>query len=104
MWNIRRILMEKNQISDVILKIPLSIAANIGSNEIIDLLINKALGKKDFYESKIKILESKYGTNYTSFKKRAESGDENNQVFPSHRITIFDVQDQIQKRINSFEK
>ena len=37
--------MENHQTSEVILKIPPSIAADMRSNEIIDLLINKALGK-----------------------------------------------------------
>jgi hypothetical protein len=71
--------MEKVQASEVTLRIPPSIAAGIGSNEIIKLLLDKALGKKDLYKSKIKMLESKYGTNYTSFKKRIEKGDENFQ-------------------------
>ena len=71
--------MEKNQTSEVTLRIPPSIAADIGSNEIIKMLLDEALGKKDLYKSKIKMLESKYGTNYTSFKKKAEKGDENFQ-------------------------
>ena len=71
--------MEKNQTGEVTLRIPPSIAADMGSNEIIDLLIDKALGKKDLYESKIKMLESKYGTNYASFKKKIEKGEENFQ-------------------------
>ena len=69
--------MENHQTSEVILKIPPSIAADMGSNEIIDLLIDKALGKKDLYKSKIEMFESKYGINYTSFKKKTEKGSEN---------------------------
>jgi len=61
--------MEKIQTSEVIVRIPPSIAADIGNNEIIDLLLGKALGKKDLYKSKIKMFESKYGTSYASFKK-----------------------------------
>ena len=68
--------MEKIQTSEVTLRIPPSIAVDIGSNEIIKLLLNKALGKRDFYKSKIKMLESKYGNDYTSFKKKIEKGDE----------------------------
>jgi len=51
--------MEKNQTNEVTLRIPPSVAADIGSNEIIKLLLDKALGKKDLYKSKIKMLESK---------------------------------------------
>ena len=71
--------MEKNQTSEVIVRVPLSVAADIGNDEIIDLLLGKALGKKDLYKSKIKMFESKHGTNYASFKKKSEQGDENFQ-------------------------
>jgi len=71
--------MEKNQTSEVTLRIPPSIAVDIKSNEIIGLLIDKALGKRDLYESKIKMFESKYGTDFASFKKNAEKGEENFQ-------------------------
>ena len=70
--------MEKIQTSEVIVRIPPSVAADIGNDEIIDLLLAKALGKKDLYKSKIKMFESKYGTNYAS-KKKSEQGDENFQ-------------------------
>jgi hypothetical protein len=70
---------EKIQTSEVIVRIPPSVAADIGNNEIIDLLIGKALGKKDLYKSKVKMFESKYGINYASFKKKSEQGDENFQ-------------------------
>ena len=71
--------MEKIQTREVIVRIPPSIAADIGNNEIIDLLLGKALGKKDLYKSKIKMFESKYGTSYVSFKKKSEQEDENFQ-------------------------
>jgi len=71
--------MEKIQTSEVIVRVPPSVAADIRNNEIIDLLLGKALGKKDLYKSKIKMFESKYGTNYASFKKKSEQGDENFQ-------------------------
>jgi hypothetical protein len=56
--------MEKIQTNEVTLKIPRSVAAEFRSNEIIELLLDKALGKKDLYESKIRIFESKYGTDF----------------------------------------
>ena len=68
--------MEKIQTSEVTLRIPPSIAADIGSKEIIELLLHKALGKRDFYKSKIKMFEAKYGTNFTSFKKKTEKSEE----------------------------
>ena len=71
--------MEKNPISEVILKIPPSIASDIGSKGILALLIDKALGKKDLYQSKIKLFESKYGADYASFRKKIDNEDENFQ-------------------------
>ncbi len=71
--------MEKIQTSKVTIKIPPSIAADIGSNEIIQLLLDKALGKRDFYKTKIKMFEEKYGTNFASFKKKTEKGEESFQ-------------------------
>ena len=71
--------MEKIQTSKVIVRIPPSVAADIGNSEIIDLLLGKALGKKDLYKSKIKMFESKYGTNYATFKKKSEQGSVNFQ-------------------------
>ncbi len=71
--------MEKIQTSKVIVRIPPSVAADIGNSEIIDLLLGKEKEKKDLYKSKIKTFESKYGTNYASFKKKSEQGDENFQ-------------------------
>ena len=68
--------MEKIKTSEMTLRIPPSIAVDIGSNEIIKLLLDKALGKRDFYKSKIRIFELKYGSNYASFKKKTEKGDE----------------------------
>ena len=68
--------MEKIQTNEVTLKIPPSIAADIGSNEIIKLLLDKAQGKKDFYKTKIKMLEAKYETNFASLKKKTEKGEE----------------------------
>ena len=68
--------MEKIQTNEVTLRIPPSIAADIGSNEIIKLLLDKALGKRDFYKTKIKIFEANYGTNFATFKKKTEKGEE----------------------------
>ena len=42
--------MEKIQTNEVIVRIPPSVAADIRNDEIIDLLLAKALGKKDLYK------------------------------------------------------
>jgi len=71
--------MEKVETSEITLRIPPSIAANIKNSEILELLLHKALGKRDFYKSKIGIFESKHGTNFASFKENSEKGDESFQ-------------------------
>jgi hypothetical protein len=71
--------MEKIQTSEVIVRVPPSVAADIGNNEIIELLLSKALGKRDLYKSKIDMFKSKYGANYAAFKKKLEQKDENFQ-------------------------
>ena len=68
--------MEKVETSEITLRIPPSIAADIKNSEIVALLLDKALGKRDFYKSKIRVFESKYGTNFASFKKKSEKGVE----------------------------
>ena len=68
--------MEKVETSEITLRIPPSIAADIKNSEIVALLLDKALGKRDFYKSKIRLFESKYGTNFASFKRKTENGDE----------------------------
>ena len=71
--------MEKVETSEITLRIPPSIAVDIKNSEIIELLLHKALGKRDFYESKIRVFESKHGTNFASFKKESEKRDESFQ-------------------------
>lgn len=68
--------MGKVETSEITLRVPPSIAADIKNIEIVGLLLDKALGKRDFYKSKIRIFESKYGTDFASFKKRSISGEE----------------------------
>ena len=46
--------MEKIQTSELIVRVPPSVAADIGNNEIIGLLLGKALGKKDLFQEKIR--------------------------------------------------
>ena len=69
--------METIETSEVIVRIPPSMASDVGGNEIVGMLLDKALGKKDFYKSRMKIFEAKYGTDFAAFKKKSEDGEEN---------------------------
>ncbi len=68
--------MEKIETSEIRLRIPPSVAADIKNVEIVGLLLDKALGKRDFYKSKIRVFEAKYRTDFVSFKKKSEKGEE----------------------------
>lgn len=49
---------------------PVDIANSIPYNEIISLLINKALTKIEYYQSRCKLMEEKYKIDFDSFKKK----------------------------------
>jgi len=68
--------MEQIETSEVIVKIPPSMASEVNGPEIVEMLLDKALGKREFFGSKIKVFESKYGTDFATFKKRTDLGDE----------------------------
>jgi hypothetical protein len=68
--------MERIETSEVIVRIPPSMASDVGGNEIVGMLLDKALGKRDFYKSRMRMFESKYGTNFAAFKKKTEQGNE----------------------------
>jgi len=59
-------------IKEVNIKLPGDIADTISKNEIVNLLIQKALNKSEYYRSKCKLMEIKYSTNFTDFKSKVE--------------------------------
>ncbi len=68
--------MERIETSEVIVKIPPSMASEVDGAEIVGMLLDKVLGKREFFRSKIKVFESKYGTDLAAFQKTTEVGGE----------------------------
>lgn len=64
--------MQKVTFKEIKLRLPTDIIESISSKEIINLLVDKALSKKEYYRTKCREMEQKYGTNFTSFKKKVE--------------------------------
>ena len=69
--------MERIEAREVTVRIPPSMACLVEGDHIVAMLLDKALAKKEYFGSKIKLLESKYGTDFAAFKRRAEEGEEN---------------------------
>jgi len=69
--------MEEIETSKVTVRIPPSMAYLVEGQDIVAMLLNKALAKRDFFGSKIKLLESKYGADFVAFKRKSEEGEEN---------------------------
>ncbi len=61
----------------ITLKVPKKVAKDLESKEIIHMLIDKALTKLEYYYSKCKQFEIKYGKNLENFRKELESKEEN---------------------------
>jgi hypothetical protein len=57
------------------IELPEQIVKAITEKEIISLLIDKALTKKEYYHSKLKIFENKYGLELDEFKKKNSLSD-----------------------------
>jgi hypothetical protein len=61
--------------SNVKIRLPGILAKHFSSREILTLLLDKAVNKSEYYSSKCKELEQKYGTDFASFKKRIEESE-----------------------------
>ena len=57
----------------IILKVPKEFADEISDKEIFDMVNDKALTKTEYYRSRCKEFEQKYGIDIDTFKKKLES-------------------------------
>ena len=62
--------MQNSTLKEIKFKLPSDIANSVSKKEIVGLLAEKAFGKAEYYRSKCKEMEEKYGTDFKSFKKR----------------------------------
>jgi hypothetical protein len=67
--------MQKAAFKEMKLKLPSDVIETISSKEMIGLLLDKALSKAEYYQSKCKEFEQKYNMDFTSFKKKVEGAE-----------------------------
>jgi hypothetical protein len=65
-------MMQKTTFKEIKLKLPIDIVETVSGKEIITLLMDKALSKAEYYQSKFKQFEEKYKMDFTSFRKKVE--------------------------------
>lgn len=64
--------MQEAALSEIKLKLPKDIVETISKREIIEMLLDKALSKAEYYLSRGNEFKEKYSTDFASFKKKAE--------------------------------
>jgi hypothetical protein len=67
---------KKATLKEIRVKLPALIAGAFSDREILSLMLDKALGKAEYYLSRCKEMAEKCGTDFLSFKKRAEESEE----------------------------
>jgi len=68
--------MQKAAFKEIKLKLPSDVIETITNKEIITLLLDKALSKAEYYQSKSKEFEEKYNMDFASFKKKVEGSEQ----------------------------
>lgn len=68
--------MSKKTFKNVNINLPETIADSISEKDIIKILIDKALTKKEYYHSKCLFFENKYKTKFADFEQRVENSSE----------------------------
>jgi hypothetical protein len=64
--------MQQATLKEIKIKLPKDIVETISTKEIIDMILDKALSKAEYYLSRCNEFKEKYGVDFASFKKRAE--------------------------------
>lgn len=67
--------MQKTAFKEMKLKLPGDVIETISSKEMITLLLDMALSKAEYYQSKCREFEEKYSMNFDSFKKKVEKAE-----------------------------
>lgn len=68
--------MQDTVLKEIRIKLPDDIVDTITSKEIIEMLLDKALSKGEYYKSKCGEFEEKKGLDFVSFKKNVEEAEE----------------------------
>lgn len=68
--------MHRTVLKEIKIRLPNDVVEAISNREIVAMLMDKALGKVEYYRSKCDEFGEKYGMNFGSFKKRGEEAKE----------------------------
>ena len=68
--------MKKTTVKEIKIKLPNDLIDAVSKKEIIEMLVDKALSKAEYYWSRCKEFEEKYGLDFISFKKKVEQEEE----------------------------
>ncbi len=71
--------MEKPALKEIKIELPGDLGEIASSKEIIKMLLDKALSKVEYFGSRCREFEEKYGMDFISFKKRA--GETKDEIF-----------------------
>ncbi len=64
--------MSKTVLKEIKIKLPDDVLETVTKKEIIGMLLDKALSKAEYFRSRCKEMEEKYGMDFASFKKKIE--------------------------------
>jgi len=70
--------MKNASLKEVTIKLPKGLANTISSKEIVCMVRDKAMTMAEYYRSRCKEFEQKYGAGYDAFKKKVESAKTEN--------------------------
>ncbi|MFH0926117.1 MAG: hypothetical protein V1872_10920 [bacterium] len=68
--------MQQTNLKEFKIKLPIDVIESISDKEIVNLLINKALTKAEYYQSKSQEMEEKHGAGFETFKKKIDESEE----------------------------
>jgi hypothetical protein len=70
--------MSKTALKEIKIKLPVDVIGSVSSEEIIKMLVDKALNKMEYYRSKSQEMEEVYRTKFNNFKKKVEKSKREN--------------------------
>lgn len=68
--------MHKTELKEIKIRLPNNVIETTTNREIIALLLDKALSKAEYFHSRCKEMEEKYGMDFVSFKKKVDESKE----------------------------
>lgn len=70
--------MKKTPLKEITIKLPADMADSVTAGEIVGMVKDKALTMAEYYRSRSKEYEQKYGMDFLAFKKKLESSSSEN--------------------------